>query len=65
MVEPTLSLSVYIFYCTLIKLIISFLFCLQKKIVVGKVIAAIAEGIFILYIEKIHFVVNRLGKGKE
>lgn len=31
---------------------------------VGKVIAAKAIGIFILYIGKIHFVINRLGKDK-
>jgi len=32
--------------------------------VVGKVIAAKAVGIFILYIGKIRFVINRLEKGK-
>jgi len=37
----------------------------NKKIVVGKVIAAKAIGIFILYIGRIHFVINRLGRIKE
>ena len=32
--------------------------------VVGKVIVAKAIGIIILYIGKIRFVINRLGKGK-
>jgi len=32
---------------------------------VGKVIAAKAIGMFILYIERIHFVINRLGRIKE
>lgn len=43
--------------------------CLEKKkkkekIVVGKVIVAKAIGIFILYIGRIRFVINRLGHGK-
>ena len=33
----------------------------KKKIVVGKVIVAKAIGIFILYIGRIRFVINRLG----
>lgn len=37
----------------------------KEKIVVGKVIVAKAIGIFILYIGRIRFVINRLGKGKE
>lgn len=36
----------------------------KKKIVVGKVIVAKAIGIFILYIGRIRFVINRPGKGK-
>lgn len=36
----------------------------KKEIVVGKVIVAKAIGIFILYIGKIRFVINRLGKEK-
>jgi len=32
---------------------------------VGKVIAAKAIGIFISYIKRIHFVINRLGRIKE
>lgn len=41
--------------------------CLEKKekIVVGKVRVAKAIGILILYIGKICFVINKLGKGKE
>ncbi len=35
-----------------------------KKIVVGKVIAAKASGIFILYIGNIRFVITKLGKAK-
>lgn len=35
----------------------------KKKIVVGKVIVAKAIGIFILYIGRIRFVINRPGKG--
>lgn len=36
----------------------------KEKIVVGKVIVAKAIGIFILYIGRIRFVINRLGHGK-
>ena len=36
----------------------------KEKIVVGKVIIAKAIGIFILYIGRIRFVINRLGHGK-
>jgi hypothetical protein len=36
----------------------------EEKIVVGKVIVAKAIGVFILYIERIRFVSNKLGKGK-
>lgn len=36
----------------------------KKKIVVGKVIAAKASGIFSLYIGNIRFVITKLGKGK-
>ena len=36
----------------------------KKKIVVGKVIVAKAIGIFILYIGRIRFVINQLGKRK-
>jgi hypothetical protein len=36
----------------------------KEKIVVGKVRVAKAIGIFILYIGKIRFVINRLGRGK-
>ena len=36
----------------------------KNEIVVGKVIVAKAIGIFILYIGKIRFVINRLGKEK-
>ena len=35
-----------------------------EKIVVGKVIVAKAVGIFILYIGRIRFVINRPEKGK-
>lgn len=35
----------------------------RKKILVGKVIVAKAIGIFILYIGRIRFVINRPGKG--
>jgi len=37
----------------------------RKKIVVGKVIVAKAIGIFSLYIGKISFVINILGKGQK
>jgi len=37
---------------------------MPKKIVVGKVIAAKASGIFSLYIGNIRFVITKLGKGK-
>lgn len=37
----------------------------KEKIVVRKVIVAKAIGIFFLYIGKIRFVINRLGKGTE
>jgi len=36
----------------------------KRKIVVGKVIVAKAIGVFILYIGRIRFVINKLGKGK-
>ena len=36
----------------------------KKKIVVGKVIAAKAGGIFILYIGNIRFVITKLGRAK-
>ena len=36
----------------------------KEKIVVGKVRVAKAIGILILYIGKIRFVINRLGRGK-
>lgn len=36
----------------------------KRQIVVGKVIVAKAIGIFILYIGRIRFVINKLGKGK-
>jgi hypothetical protein len=36
----------------------------RKKIVVGKIIVAKAIGFFILYIGRIRFVSNKLGKGK-
>ena len=36
----------------------------KKKIVVGKVIVAKAIGIFILYIGRIRFLINRLEKGR-
>lgn len=53
-----------------IQFFISFLFRSEipkkkkEKIVVGKVRVAKAIGIFILYIGKIRFVINRLGRGK-
>lgn len=37
----------------------------KKKIVVGKVIVAKAIGIISLYIGKIRFVINILGKGQK
>ena len=37
---------------------------MHGKIVVGKVIVAKAIGIFLLYIGRIRFVINRLGKRK-
>jgi hypothetical protein len=36
----------------------------KEKIVVGKVIVAKAIGVFSLYIGRIRFVINKLGKGK-
>ena len=36
----------------------------KEKIVVGKVIVAKAIGVFSLYIVRIRFVINKLGKGK-
>lgn len=36
----------------------------KEKIVVGKVIVAKAIGVFILYIGRIRFVIQKLGKGK-
>ena len=36
----------------------------KKKIMVGKVIVAKTIGIFILYIGRIHFVINRPRKGR-
>lgn len=69
--EPTISfsLSVYSFYLRyflhLSQNTISYcaVKCL-KKIVVGKVIAAKASGIFSLYIGNIRFVITKLGRGK-
>lgn len=37
---------------------------IKKKIVVGKVIAAKASGILILYIGNIRFVITKLGRAK-
>ena len=72
--EPTISLSIYIYYFFLFTIFlipnsntISYfeVKCLEKiKIVVGKVIVSKAIGIVILYIGKIRFVITRPGKGK-
>jgi hypothetical protein len=71
--EPTtsFSLSIYSFYLRyflhLSQNTISYcaVKCLKKqKIVVGKVIAAKASGIFSLYIGNIRFVITKLGKVK-
>lgn len=70
--ESTISLSAYLlwFFTLIAQNTISYFFFLfrpktkKEKIVVGKVIAAKALGILILYIGKIRFVINRLGKGK-
>jgi len=78
--EPTIyiPISIYYFLFTLIYYVffipsINTIFYFEakslkkkkEKIVVGKVIVAKAIGIFILYIGRIRFVINRLGKGKE
>lgn len=72
--KPTISLSLSIYSFYLIYFLhlshntISYcaVKCLkkQKKIVVGKVIAAKASGILSLYIGNIRFVITKLGKGK-
>lgn len=74
--EPTIPISIYYFFIYYVFLIpsintISYFEARsleikkKKKIVVGKVIVAKAIGIFILYIGRIRFVINRLGRGKE
>lgn len=71
--EPTISIYIYyffIYYVFLIPSINTIFFFIgemprkKEKIVVGKVIIAKAIGIFILYIGRIRFVINRLGHGK-
>lgn len=60
--ESTIYLSCYFF---LIPSISYFEVKCLEKIVVGKVIVAKAIGIFSLYIGKIRFVINILGKGQK
>lgn len=71
--EPTIYLSISIYSFILVNMLflipsintISYFKakCLEKgKIVVGTVIVAKAIGIFILYIGRIRFVINRLEK---
>ena len=70
--EPTISIYIYYFFIYYVFLIpsINTIFFIgemprkKEKIVVGKVIIAKAIGIFILYIGRIRFVINRLGHGK-
>ena len=73
--EPTIiHLLLFYFYlfniCFWYLVSIQFLFLFRsemprKNIVVGKVGVAKAIGIFILYIGKIRFVINKLGHGEE
>lgn len=64
--ESTIYLSCYFFLTIFFIPSISYfeVKCLEK-IVVGKVIVAKAIGIFSLYIGKIRFVINILGKGQK